>query len=143
MDELAEITDYIQEMAGDEAEVIFGHGVDPDLGESIRVTVITTGFDNKEHRTRINSEKNPRIYDLDSNKQIKLFDDQYVKKPAQATEVKEKPREEAPVKNRTFTFEKPERQEQEEETSNELSNHFVGLDKEYEFINKIEKDQNQ
>src|SRR5690606_30483143 len=47
MDELTEITDYIQEMAGDSAEVIFGHGVDPELGESIRVTVITTGFDNK------------------------------------------------------------------------------------------------
>ena len=45
MDELTDITEYIQEMAGDEAEVIFGHGVDPDLGESIRVTLIATGFD--------------------------------------------------------------------------------------------------
>lgn len=145
MDELAEITDYIQEMAGDEAEVIFGHGVDTDLGESIRVTVITTGFDNKEHRTRIHSEKNPKVYDLDSNKQIKLFDDQYVKKPATATEVqeKEKAQEAAPVKSRTFTFERPEAREQEAEVNSELSNHFVGLDKDYEFINKIEEDQNQ
>lgn len=44
MDELTEITEYIQEQAGDEAEVIFGHGVDPDLGDRIRVTVIATGF---------------------------------------------------------------------------------------------------
>jgi len=44
MDELSSITEYIQEQAGDECEVIFGHGVDPDLGNSIRVTVIATGF---------------------------------------------------------------------------------------------------
>lgn len=44
MDELTEITDYMQEFAGEEADVIFGHGVDPDLGEHIRVTVIATGY---------------------------------------------------------------------------------------------------
>jgi cell division protein FtsZ len=44
MDELSEITEYIQEQAGEEAEMIFGHGVDPDLGDRIRVTVIATGF---------------------------------------------------------------------------------------------------
>src|ERR1041384_2505495 len=44
MDELTEITEYIQEQAGDDAEMIFGHGVDPDLGDRIRVTVIATGF---------------------------------------------------------------------------------------------------
>jgi cell division protein FtsZ len=44
MDELTEITEYIQEQAGEEAEVIFGHGIDADLGQSIRVTVIATGF---------------------------------------------------------------------------------------------------
>lgn len=44
MDELTEITEYIQEKAGDDAEVIFGHGIDADLGQSIRVTVIATGF---------------------------------------------------------------------------------------------------
>ncbi len=44
MDELTEITEYIQEFAGDEADMIFGHGVDPDLGENIRVTVIATGY---------------------------------------------------------------------------------------------------
>ena len=43
MDELSQITEYIQEQAGDEAEVIFGHGVDSNLGDRIRVTVIATG----------------------------------------------------------------------------------------------------
>ena len=44
MDELTEVTEYIQEFAGDEADVIFGHGVDPLLGENIQVTVIATGY---------------------------------------------------------------------------------------------------
>jgi len=44
MDELTTITEYIQGQAGDEAEVIFGHGVDSALGDRIRVTVIATGF---------------------------------------------------------------------------------------------------
>ena len=45
MDELSDITEYIQEKAGDNAEVIFGQGIDPELGRSIRVTVIATGFE--------------------------------------------------------------------------------------------------
>ncbi len=44
MDELSQITEYIQEQSGEECEVIFGHGVDAALGNCIRVTVIATGF---------------------------------------------------------------------------------------------------
>ena len=44
MDELSEITGFIQEKAGEGADVIFGHGIDAELGSSIRVTVIATGF---------------------------------------------------------------------------------------------------
>jgi cell division protein FtsZ len=44
MDELTTITEYIQQQAGDDAEVIFGHGVDEGLEDRIRVTVIATGF---------------------------------------------------------------------------------------------------
>jgi cell division protein FtsZ len=42
---LTEITEYIQEQAGQEAEMIFGHGVDSALGDRLRVTVIATGFE--------------------------------------------------------------------------------------------------
>jgi len=45
MDELSDITEYIQEKAGDNAEIIFGQGIDPELGRAIRVTVIATGFE--------------------------------------------------------------------------------------------------
>lgn len=47
MDELGEITDYIQDAAGMTAEVIKGYGVDLSLGDSVSVTIIATGFDAK------------------------------------------------------------------------------------------------
>jgi cell division protein FtsZ len=44
MDEFNEITEYISEKVGDEADLIFGMGTDSTLAESIRVTIIATGF---------------------------------------------------------------------------------------------------
>ncbi len=44
MDELGEITDFIQEAAGQTAEIIKGYGVDTSLGDSVSVTIIATGF---------------------------------------------------------------------------------------------------
>ena len=85
MDELTEITEYIQEKSGDNAEVIFGHGVDPDLGESIRVTVIATGF---EHEKFTSSSNGKRVYDLESNKQIKLFGEENASKENVREEVR-------------------------------------------------------
>ena len=45
MDEIMEITDIIQQAAGQSAEVIWGYGIDPSLGDALCVTVIATGFD--------------------------------------------------------------------------------------------------
>lgn len=64
MDELTEITEYIQEQAGEEAEMIFGHGVDPDLGDRIRVTVIATGFAS-ESRAVGKKADDKKVHDLD------------------------------------------------------------------------------
>lgn len=44
MDEIAEITDYIQDEAGSTADVIWGHGYDATLGDKLSVTIIATGF---------------------------------------------------------------------------------------------------
>jgi cell division protein FtsZ len=44
MDEFGEITDYLQETAGQTAEVIQGYGIDEALGNSLKVTIIATGF---------------------------------------------------------------------------------------------------
>ncbi len=47
MDEVSDITDFIQESAGDSANVIWGYGKDETLDERIRVTIIATGFEGK------------------------------------------------------------------------------------------------
>lgn len=70
MDELSDITEFIQEMTGDEAEVIFGHGVDDNLGENIRVTVIATGFETEAITHKGNTRRNQEskiTYDLDKD----------------------------------------------------------------------------
>ena len=70
MDELTTITEYIQQQAGDEAEVIFGHGVDANLGDRIRVTVIATGFASEGKIAKKLAEK--KVHELDRS-QISLF----------------------------------------------------------------------
>jgi cell division protein FtsZ len=48
MDEAEAIQAYVQMQAGDNCDVILGMGHDPNLKEKIAVTVIATGFDQKE-----------------------------------------------------------------------------------------------
>ncbi|MEE4177955.1 MAG: cell division protein FtsZ [Bacteroides sp.] len=44
MDEITEITDYIQDESGSTAEIIWGLGKDESLGSKINVTLVATGF---------------------------------------------------------------------------------------------------
>jgi len=44
MDEMNLVNEYVQEMAGNNADLIYGVAVDPEMGEAISVTVIATGF---------------------------------------------------------------------------------------------------
>ncbi len=69
MDELSEITEFIQEKAGDAAEVIFGHGIDSTLNENIRVTVIATGFD----QPREEMPEGRTVVDLHSKRPVGAF----------------------------------------------------------------------
>ena len=112
MDELSEITDYIQERAGEEAEVIFGHGVDPNLGDAINVTVIATGIDMPTND--ISYEERKRIIDLESSKQIKIFDEELLK--SEQNEIPIVPaKKENPSLERGYAFESPGRRPMEEE----------------------------
>lgn len=65
MDELGDITDYIQEAAGMTAEIIKGYGVDLSMGSNVSVTIIATGFNSKAD-VGIQIEKGPekKIYNL-------------------------------------------------------------------------------
>lgn len=111
MDELTEITDFMQELAGDDAEVIFGHGVDAELGDSIRVTIIATGFENEtdevpasnNQATHTSEEPSRKVFDLEKDVQTNLF-------TSEPQEVKEDTFEEDfQLKMKSFSFEKPER----------------------------------
>lgn len=44
MDEIGQITDYVQARAGYDADLIWGNGLDESLGDEICVTIIATGF---------------------------------------------------------------------------------------------------
>lgn len=44
MDEIGQITDYVQARAGYDADLIWGNGKDEAMGDEIAVTVIATGF---------------------------------------------------------------------------------------------------
>jgi cell division protein FtsZ len=65
-DEVTEITDYIQNEAGQSAEVIWGNGFDESLGAKISITLIATGFMSPEdiEETTLNKEKKKTVYSL-------------------------------------------------------------------------------
>jgi len=105
MDEVIEITDYIQNEAGQTAEILWGNGTDEKLGEKISVTIIATGFDSKNRKPEKEEEKT-KIPLYDENPEKKPFkiepgqspenDDQEMKlvirKPDHAPETTEKQR---------------------------------------------------
>jgi cell division protein FtsZ len=119
MDELMEITEYIQQQAGQDAEVIFGHGVDPTLGDKLRVTVIATGFDHTEEPEEEPEEdvrkapETKKVHDLDRS-QIWLFEQDQVSQATKEIELKtteeppadDKWEDEAPVE-RSVVFSGP------------------------------------
>lgn len=48
MDEIGDITDFIQDQAGLTADIIWGNCLDETLGEKLSVTIIATGFKTRE-----------------------------------------------------------------------------------------------
>ncbi|MEM6840780.1 MAG: cell division protein FtsZ [Bacteroidota bacterium] len=69
MDELTIITSYIQDQASEDMDMIFGHGIDEELGESVMVTIIATGFD-QDNQSDASQEAEKQIIDLETNKQV-------------------------------------------------------------------------
>lgn len=68
MDEIFEITEFVQEEAGYGTDLIWGNCYDESLGEKISVTVIATGF---EHSKKPSREKQP-----DNNRIVVSLDDE-------------------------------------------------------------------
>ncbi len=153
MDELAEVTDYMQEFSGDEAEVIFGHGIDPDLGENIKVTVIATGFNAKEVEVKVKemprkeNGETKKVYDLNNPRQIKLFqmESEEDEKETDDFDFEEK-EEKKPVDDRAFTFDflkKEIRKAVEAEDELEESEFEFEFDDEYESLQASRKEERE
>ena len=70
MDEIADITDYIQEEAGLTADVIWGYGENETLDNSLSVTIIATGFnvtDNIVQESATKPKEQRRVMSLEDN----------------------------------------------------------------------------
>ena len=94
LDEVMDITEYVQEATGNCAEVIWGNGEDASLGEGINVTLIATGFDDKEEKRYVLQESN------DCNAKVhNMYDDVVKPKNTPIVEaVQPQPQVQEPVK---------------------------------------------
>jgi len=68
MDEISDVTDYIQEEAGSTADVIWGHGYDENLGDKLCVTIIATGFKTTPHTGLPNRAPTKKKMDLSEDR---------------------------------------------------------------------------
>ena len=64
LDEFYQVTDYIYERTDGRAEVIFGTTMDPEMGDSIQVTVVATGFNDEAAFALHNTTSNAHVVDL-------------------------------------------------------------------------------
>lgn len=68
MDEMGEINEFVQEKAGQTAEVIMGVGADASLGNKISVTIIATGFKTRDQLATVIVKEEPKVkYDIQGN----------------------------------------------------------------------------
>lgn len=67
MDEISDITDYIQDEAGSTADVIWGHGYDESLGSALSVTIIATGFKSSPDTGLEQKAPEQKKYNLDAD----------------------------------------------------------------------------
>ena len=80
LDEIGEITDYIQDQAGRQVDIIMGIGEDPHLDGALQVTVIATGFSATNPIGTVNpAEPEKVVYELQPDSapgsQFNLFDE--------------------------------------------------------------------
>ena len=107
MDEIGDITDFIQDEAGSNADVIWGHGVDPSLEDGISVTVIATGF-NTSPISGLEKEPEKKVVSLD-NDEVPTMIAQPIDTPVQSPT----------QSNNVWKEEEKDQESEEEESENE------------------------
>ncbi len=132
IDEIGIINDYIQEKAGNNANIIMGIGDDPNLIDDITVTVIATGFDMKQQDEILHIEPKKTIFNLDDQSEItEEFDDK-------KTELQyEFSSEEIDFKNIDFNIDDINHESEDNiiKTTDEIKN----IDIEFELVNFIDE----
>ena len=130
MDEVTEITDYIQKKTQSTGDIIWGNGFDESLDDKISVTIIATGFD-EDHRHKAPAEpETVKVFDLYNESAPKiekrlLYAEQESREPASVlnespgaplmpepesfpAEPVAEPETAAPLRTIEFSFDKPE-----------------------------------
>ncbi len=80
MDEIFEITEFIQEEAGNETNLIWGNCYDERLGEKIAVTIIATGFEAADRKNKMQGQ-NAQQAPSNERQIVHLDDEAAGKKP--------------------------------------------------------------
>ncbi len=96
LDEVMEITEYVQDATGNCSEVIWGNGEDTSLGDGLNVTLIATGFNEKDDKHHVlvdeNSAKVHTMYDdVTKPKNRPIEEPAQIEPLAQETEQKPEP----------------------------------------------------
>ncbi len=86
IDEIGDINDHIQEQAGFGANIIMGVGEDLNLGDSVSVTIIATGFNADQQNEIINIEPEKIIHSLEEDN---LFNQKPLKNEISSKEIEE------------------------------------------------------
>jgi cell division protein FtsZ len=81
MDEIFQITEFVQKEAGEEANLIWGNCFDERLGEKIAVTIIATGFESKEKRSPHAAARPATAPNAQPDRQVVHLDDEVKKMP--------------------------------------------------------------
>jgi len=104
MDEIDEITEYIQNEAGNTADIIWGNGVDEALGNEVSVTIIATGF-GKSEPSGFRQEKRPEKVVRNLNDQMKTNITKAVDQEKPKNEVKpDEPQLKDKTEQKSFEF---------------------------------------
>ena len=87
IDEIGDINDHIQEQAGFGANIIMGVGEDLNLGDSVSVTIIATGFNADQQNEITNIEPEKIIHSLEE--EDNLFNQKPLKNDISSKEIEE------------------------------------------------------
>jgi cell division protein FtsZ len=98
IDEITEISDYVQEAAGNNTDIIFGTCDDDTLGDKLSVTIIATGFD-ATREGEITNVSDKVVHRLNDHKESTAAPkkEEKVEETEEVQEVKEEDESSAPV----------------------------------------------